>query len=134
AGGQVLRAVHLVEIGDPHAPEALAVRFLGEDEAGLDLAVEAAHGGGGQDAFGSAAGAHHRVDARAHHGRGDAGGKVAVADEPNACTGLPDIGNEPLVPWPVEHDDHEVVHLALERLGDGLEVVLHGRLDVDVAL
>ena len=34
---------------------------------------------------------------------------------------------------PVEHDDREVVHLAVERLGDAREVVLDRGVDVDAA-
>ena len=67
------------------------------------------------------------------HGRGDAGGEVAVADQPDARARLADLGDQALVARPVEHDDHEVVDLAVERLGDGLQVLLHGGVDVDLA-
>ena len=69
------------------------------------------------------------------HDRGrDPGGEVAVADEPDARPRLADVGDEPLVAGPVEHDDHQVVDLAVERLGERLEVVLHRGVDVDLAL
>ena len=68
------------------------------------------------------------------HRGGDAGREVAVADEPDARARLADVGDEPLVARPVEDDDHEVVDLAVERLRDRLQVVLDGRVDVDLAL
>src|SRR6185503_12006891 len=99
---------------------------------GLDLAVEAAHRGGGEHAFGRAPGPHHRVHSGPHHGGGDPGREVAVTNKADARARFSDIGDEPFVTRTVEHDHHEVVHLAVERLGDDLQVVLDGGVDVDL--
>ena len=72
------------------------------------------------------------MNARAHYGGRDAGREVAVADEADAGPRLPDVGDEPLMARAVEHDDDEVVDLAVQGLGDGLEVVLDRRVEVDL--
>ena len=117
AGREILRAVDLLEVGDAHRAAALFVLGLADDEAREDLAVQAAHRGRGQHAFGRAAGAHHRVDAGADDGGGDAGRQVAVADQPDARAGRADVGDQLLVARPVEHDDDEVLDLAAEAAG-----------------
>src|SRR4029079_6212556 len=123
---EILRAVDLLRIGDPHRAAALLVLRLLDHQPGVDLAVQAAHRGGGQHAFGGAAGAHHRVDAGADDGRGDACRQVAVADQPDARAGRANVRNQLFVPRPVEHDDDQVVDTALEAPGDRLEVFLDG--------
>src|SRR6185295_8708908 len=50
AGGEVFGAIDALDVRNPHALEPLAVRFLGEDELGLDLAVETPHCGRGEHA------------------------------------------------------------------------------------
>src|SRR5688572_16900070 len=55
ARSEVLRPVDPSEVADAHLLEPLPVRLLGQHQLGLDLAVEASHGGRGQDALGSAA-------------------------------------------------------------------------------
>src|SRR6476620_10872750 len=40
AGGEVFGVVDALDVGDAHALEPLAIGFLGQDELGLDLAVE----------------------------------------------------------------------------------------------
>src|SRR3954453_22448126 len=79
-GREILRPVDAVEVLDAHRAAALFVLRLVDDEPREDLTVQAAHGRGSEHAFRGAAGAHHRVDSRADHGRRDAGREIAVAD------------------------------------------------------
>ena len=51
AGRQVLGPVDAVEVGDAHLAQAVGVGGPRQDEPALDLAVEAAHGGGGEHAL-----------------------------------------------------------------------------------
>src|SRR2546422_11701104 len=41
-----------------------------------------------------------------------------------------DVGDELLVPRTIEHDDHQVVDIAIEALGDGVQVVLDARVEM----
>ena len=52
---------------------------------------------------------------RADDRRRDAGRQVAVADQPDARAGGADVGDQLLVARPVEHDDDQVVDVAVER-------------------
>ena len=113
-GREILRAIDLLEVGDAHRAAALLVLGLADDEAREDLAVQAAHRGGRQHAFGRAARAHHGVDARPDHRRRDAGREIAVADQADARAGRADVRDQLLVARPVEHDDDEIVDVAAE--------------------
>ena len=57
-------------------------------------------------------------------------GEIPVPDEADAGPGLSDVGDQLLVAGAIEHDHHEVVHVAVEGPGDGLQVVRHRRQDV----
>ena len=94
-------------------------------------AVQAAQGRGGEHALGRAADAHHGVHVGAAHRGGDAGGQVAVADQPDARPGGADVGDQLLVPLAIEHDDDEVLDVTAEAPGDRLQVRLHRRVEVD---
>ena len=67
------------------------------------------------------------------HGRGDAGREVAIADQADARAGFANIGDELLMPRAVEHHDDQIVHAALQPPGDGFQVVLHRRVQIDRA-
>jgi hypothetical protein len=102
-------------------------------EPRLDLAAEAAQRGRGQHALGCAADAHDRMDAGARDRARDRGGEVAVGDQLDPGAGLPDLGDQRLVPRPVEDHDRDVVDPAAERLGDPADVVCRTLPDVDFA-
>ena len=78
--------VDALEVGDAHGAATRLMLRRVHDEAGKDLAAEAADRRGRQHALGCAAGTHHRVDPAADHGGCDAGRQVAVADQPDAGT------------------------------------------------
>ncbi len=78
AGSQLIRIVNALGVLDTHLRDALMVLGLGQDEAAQNLPVQAAQSCGGQDAFRRASGAHHGVDACAHHRGADARRKIAV--------------------------------------------------------
>src|SRR5215472_1750689 len=94
AGSEVFGVVDAFGIVDAHFFEAFLVFRLGDDEAGKNLAVEAAEGSGGEDTFGSAARAHDHVNAGTDDGGGDSGGEVAVADQANTRAGFADVVDE----------------------------------------
>ena len=120
----------LVAVAHALAPGALVV--VAVPEARLDLATEAAQRRGGDDAFRGATDAHHRVHAGARHGARDGRRQVAVADELDARSGRPDLGDEIVVTRTFQDDHGDVADLATERLGDASEVL--GRADPDVDL
>ena len=74
------------------------------------------------------------MHARADDRRDDGGREVAVADQTNARAGRADVGDQLLVARPIEHHDDEIVHLAVERPGNRLQVVGNRRVDVDRVL
>ena len=51
-------------------------------------------------------------------GRGDAGGEIAVADKPDARAGVADVVDQFLVARAIEHDDDQILHVAVQRRGD----------------
>src|SRR5262245_6616181 len=104
ARGQVLGPVDaaLVAVAHPRATGPLVV--VAVPEAGLDLAAEAAHRRGGDHALRRAADAHHRMHAGAGDRAADRGRQVAVADELDPGAGTADLGDQALVPGPVEND------------------------------
>ena len=130
-GREVLRPVDPLEVGDAHRAAALLVLRRADDEPRVDLAAQAAHRRGGDHALGRAADPHHRVHAAADHGRRDAGGQVAVADQPDARAGRTNLLDERLVPRPIEHDHDQVLDPAAQRLGDGAQVEAHRRIEID---
>ena len=66
--------------------------------------------------------------------RGDAGRQIAVADQANAGAGRADVVDELLVARPVEHDDDQILDAAAQTAGDGLQVLVHRRVEADVIL
>ena len=81
-----------------------------------------------------AADAHRQVVVGAADGRIDRGRDVAVGDHLDARAGLADLGDQVVVPGPVEHHRGDVAHLPSERVGDRLQVLGHALAQVDAAL
>src|SRR6201987_130149 len=133
AGSEVVGIVDALGVIHAHFFQALLVFGLADDEACEDLAVKTAQSGGGEHTFGSAASAHNHVNAGANDGSGDAGGEVAVADQADARAGFPDVVDELLVARAVENDDDEVFDVAVEALGNGLQVVRNGGVEFNSA-
>ena len=131
ARGEVLRLVDPLEVGDAHRAAAGLVLWRVHHQAREDLAAQAAHRRRREHALGRAADAHHGVHAAADHRGGDAGRQVAVADQTNARAGGADVGDQLLVPRPVEHDHDQVLDAAAERLRDGAQVEPHRRVEID---
>src|SRR6185295_4821705 len=94
-------------------------------------AAEAAHGGGGEDAFRRAADAHRGVDAGAADGGGDAGGEVAVGDQFDAGAGFADLRDEVVVALAVEDGDGQLVDVALEGFRETVQVLFDGGGEAD---
>ena len=67
---------------------------LGDHQPRENLSIQAAQRRRGEHAFGRAAGAHHGVNAGAENRGGNAGGKIAVADQPDARAGGANIVDE----------------------------------------
>ena len=133
ARGQLVGRVDAVDVVDAELRDALLLVVADRRQPSLDLAAEAAHGGGGQDTFRRAADAHHRVDAGAAHRGGDARRQVAVADQADPGAGGADVGDQLAVALAVEDDDGEVVDVALERVGDVAQVLGHRGVEVHLA-
>src|SRR5262249_46138811 len=98
-------------------------------EASLDGAAQALEGRGGDDALGRATDAVEQVDAPAAPGGRDGAGDVAVGQEIDPRTHLPDPFHDFLVPGAVEdHHRHfsdrhplgpgDVLDVGLDRLGE----------------
>src|SRR5579872_6519577 len=134
AGSKVFGAIDLLHILDSHLGNASFQLRLIDYQAGNDFSVQAAHRCCGNDALGGASSSHYGMDACPHHRSSDAGREVAVADQLDACAGSPNLVDEFLVPGSVEDDNHQVLHVAIEALGDHLEVVLHGSVEIDAVL
>src|SRR5215471_2763554 len=77
AGGEILGFVNTVLVLNAHPGDALLEFGLVDHETPEHVAVQTANGGGRDHPFGSAAGSHDAVDARADDGSRDAGGKIA---------------------------------------------------------
>src|SRR6185437_4874891 len=134
AGRQVLGFVNLVFVFDAHAGDALfQFRFV-DHQASQHVSIQAANGGGCDHPFRSSARAHDRVDAGPNDGGCDSSRQVTIADQPDSRSRLAYLGNQLLVPWPVEHDDDQVFHVAVHAFGNVLQVVDHGRINVHCAL
>src|ERR1700733_362310 len=133
SGREVLGVVDAFRIFYAHLGETLVVLRFGNHETGEDLTVQAAQCGRGQDAFGSAAGAHDGVDACANDRRGTPGGQGAVADQADARAGGANLGDELFVARAIENDDDEVFEVAVEALGDGAKIVGDRGVKIDRA-
>ena len=105
--------------------------MLRRHQASAHAAVQAAQRRGGEHALGRAADAHDGVDVGAADRGRDAGREVAVADQLDARAGGADVGDQLLVPRPIEDDDHQILDVAAEAPGDRLQVRLHRRVEVD---
>ncbi len=116
-GARSFDAVDLLEVGDAHRAASLFVLGLADHETREDLAVEAAHRRRGHHAFRRAARAHHRVNAGPDDCGRDACRQIAVANQPDACAGCADVGDQLLVPIAFEHDDDQVFDAAAEAIG-----------------
>src|SRR4051812_22437154 len=134
AGREVLGGVDAGRIRNAHGAAPLFVLRLVDHESCENLAVQAAHRGGSEHAFRRAAGAHHRVYARADDRGRDTGRQVTVADQSDPRAGRADIGDQLLVPRTIEHDDDEVLDVAAERLRDRGEVFRRRRVKADGGL
>ena len=121
----------LAEIGDAHRAAALFVLGLADHEAREDLAVQAAHRGRGQHAFGRAADAHDGVHAAADDSRGNARREIAVGNQADARASRTDLLDQLLVARTVEHGDDEVLDVALEAARDRLQVLGDRRVQAD---
>src|SRR5688500_1202990 len=130
-GREVLRLVNPLEVGDPHRPAPLFVLRLAHYEPREDFTVEAAHRRRGEHAFGGAAGPHYRVDTGADDRRRNAGGQVAVANQPDTRARGSDLFNQLLVARPVEDADHQVADAASERLRNRTQVEADGCVQID---
>src|SRR5208337_285242 len=119
AGSQIFGGVNALWIFYAHAREAFVMLGFADDEAGENLAIEAAQRGGSKHSFRSAARAHDHVHAGAEDGGGNAGGEVAVTDEPDARASRADFLDEFFVAGAIENDDHEIFDVAIEAIGDG---------------
>src|SRR5262245_23124997 len=97
---------------------------LAHNQTSLNVAVETAHCRSRQYAFRGSAGTHHRVHAAADHRGGDSSGQVAVTNQANTRPGSADVVDELFVPWPIEHDDDQIPHVAAESGRNRLQVVL----------
>ena len=120
-----------VAVAHPLRPLALGVGA--EDEAGLDLAAEAAQGGRREHALGRAADPHDGVDAGAGDGARDRRREVAVADQLDPGAGRADLGDERLVARPLQDDDRDVVDAAAQGRRDPAQVLRRRRGDVHLA-
>jgi hypothetical protein len=111
----------LVAVAHPGGP--LPVGTVAEAEAGLDLAAEAAQGGGRDHALGRPADAHDRVHAGALDRARDRRREIAVGDELDPGAGRPELGDQRAVAGPVEDDDRDVAYPPAESLGDAVDVL-----------
>ena len=134
AGSEIFGFVNALGVSDAHFGQAFLMFGLADHQARQHLAIEATQRRGGEHAFGGAACAHDSMNAGADDGRGDAGGKIAVADQADARAGGANIFDELLVAGAVENDDDKIFFVAVETPSDGADIVDHGRVKVDRAL
>ena len=71
------------------------------------------------------------MNAGAHDRSGNAGGQITIANQSDAGAGGADVGNQLLVPRPIEDDHHEILDLASEAAGNGFEIVPRRRVEID---
>src|SRR3954467_6089372 len=91
AAREILRPVHLLEIGDAHRAAARLVLRRRDHQPAEDFAIQAAHGRCRQHAFGRSADSHDGVHPAADHRRSNPGGKIAIANQPYARSGGADF-------------------------------------------
>src|SRR5215471_2787983 len=70
------------------------------------------------------------MHSRSRHSRRDPGREIAIGDEPDARTRLANVADQLLMSWPVQYDHHEIIHAALEPPRNGLQILLHGRIEI----
>ena len=131
ARGQLGGGVDFVRILDAHALHPLGLLLVLHHQPCQDLSIEAAERRRRQHPFRGAADSHDRVDPGPAEGHADAGREVAVGNEADACAGSPNILDQPGVPGAVQNHHHQVLHVAVQPLGDGPEVVLDRGVDID---
>src|SRR5690349_7462444 len=73
------------------------------------------------------------MNAGAHDSSGDAGGKIAVADEANTSARFANDFDEFFVARAIENDDDKVFHVAVKTFGDGFEIVGNRCIEIDSA-
>src|SRR5208283_4991844 len=130
AGGEILGVIDALGVGDAHFCQALGILGFADDQACENLAVEAAQGRGGEHAFWGAAGAYQHVNAGADYGSGDARGQVAVANQADTRADLANLFDHFFVTRAIENHDNQIFHVAVEALGDGLQVIGDGGVEL----
>ena len=130
AGSEFVGFVDPLGVLDSHLGDAFVMLGFGDDETREDFTVEAAQSGRGENAFGRAASSHHGVNAGADDGSADAGGKVAIRNQADAGAGGANIGDQLFVARAIENDDDEVFDFAVEALGDRVQIVSDGRVQI----
>src|SRR5205085_3767752 len=118
AGRKVGRGIDLLFVLDAHAADALFELRRINYQAGEDLAIQAAHGGSGDHAFGSASDSHDRMHARAQHRSGNAGGEIAITDQANTRSGGANVVHQLFVPRTVQHNHDQVFYVAIQAARD----------------
>src|SRR5690348_16411198 len=88
AGSEVIGAINAMRIVDAHTLHAALQFGVVDHQAADHFAVQAAHGGCGNDAFGRAADSHHGMDSRATNGCRDSSRQIAVANQAYARAGF----------------------------------------------
>src|SRR5579864_7020423 len=134
AGREVFSLVDPVFVFNAHARDALFEFGLIDHQASLHVSIQAAYGGGGNHTFGRSAGAHHRVHSRTDDGCGNAGRKVAIADQADAGAGGANVGNQLFVARTVQHHYHKVFDIAVQALRNVFQVVDHRSIELDRTL
>src|SRR5690606_35353097 len=123
AGSEFGDVVDPIGVGDAHGHGVVALGGRIEDQLALHPAADAAQGGGGQHAFGGAAGAEIDVDAGILGvDRMDDAGNVAVADELDGDAGGAQFLDEGGVAGAVEHDGGDFAQRHALGPGQGLDV------------
>src|SRR5580700_10039081 len=70
------------------------------------------------------------MHACAGDGGGYSGRQVSIADQANAGASLADAFDQVSMTRTFQNNDHQVIHAALEAAGDGLQIVLHRRIEI----
>src|SRR6267143_144747 len=120
---QIFGVVNTLQILHAHFCQAFRVLRLADHQPRKNLPIQAAQRRGRKHAFRRAARAHHCVHARSDHRRGNPGREVAIANQPDARTRRAYLFNELFVPRPVQYDHHEIFNVAVQPLGNRLQVV-----------
>src|ERR1051326_4029527 len=67
-------------------------------------------------------------------GRGDAGRKIAVANQPNASPSGANVGNQLRVTRAVQHDDDKILHSSIQSARNIFEIMRDRSVEVDGVL